>query len=475
MGDSTQSPLAMLVLVTPYTILYLVNQLFLNGILDKVHYIFFELIFVLAFRKLFGLPDLSERLFPAQVAVQSAETVRPIKTSLANGTAKLALVNGAPTTVTTKKKTKKTVTSKASATASTAPSAITTTTTGGPRKTKKKKEQAYAKELAAMEKKFMDYIDNKDIWVKVFEETSPGLIEVYQYKDRPMCYKVIAVMNNTAAVAFDTLSEVSRRLEWDPLCEEARTLTEVSPGVKVQYVRTKGMWPTSSRDTVVLGTIKELDDGRYFNVTSSVEHSLMPERTRDKIVRMEMAVAGQIIGPELGQPNKCRLVQLLDADLKGWIPEKIIQLVSTKAVPEGIRNVNKMIPSMEPYHQSKALECVIAAQKEVETKAEQEGGNGAEEEEEDEVHDLRAEHHQSTGSILKERSINGNGSRCLHSNRPNNAVDKTHSSTFGVFWEGIKQNLGYRSSPSKTNRVVVMTIVLAVLGPAIARFRRQRR
>jgi hypothetical protein len=26
MGDSTQSPLAMLVLVTPYTILYLINQ-----------------------------------------------------------------------------------------------------------------------------------------------------------------------------------------------------------------------------------------------------------------------------------------------------------------------------------------------------------------------------------------------------------------------------------------------------------------
>ncbi|KAF9909657.1 hypothetical protein EC991_008315, partial [Linnemannia zychae] len=311
MGDSTQSPLAMLVLVTPYTILYLVNQ-------HKVHYVFFELIFVLAFRKLFGLPDLSERLFPAQVAVQSAETQRPVKTSLANGTAKLALVNGAPTT---KRKTKKTAALKASAETTT-----TMTATAGLKKMKKKKEQPYAKELIAMEKKFMDYVDNKDIWVKVFEETSPGLIEVYQYKDRPMCYKVIAVMNNTPAVTFDTLSEVTRRLEWDPLCEEARTLTEVSPGVKVQYVRTKGMWPTSSRDTVVLGTIKELDDGRYFNVTSSVEHSLMPERTKDKIVRMEMAVAGQIIGPEPGQPNKCRLVQIMDADLKGWIPEKVIQL-----------------------------------------------------------------------------------------------------------------------------------------------------
>lgn len=297
--------------------LTLASEVLLNGVLDRVHYVFFELIFVLAFRKLFGLPDLSERLFPAQVAVQSAETFRPVKTSLANGTAKLALVNGAPTATTTiKKKAKKAATPKAS----------TTSITTGPKKTKTKKEQPYARELIAMEKKFMDYIDNKDIWVKVFEETSPGLIEVYQFKDRPMCYKVIAVMDNTPAVTFDTLSEVSRRLEWDPLCEEARTLTEVSPGVKVQYVRTKGMWPTSSRDTVVLGTIKELDDGRYFNVTSSVEHSLMPERTKEKIVRMEMAVAGQIIGPEPGQPNKCRLIQLMDADLKGWIPDKVIQL-----------------------------------------------------------------------------------------------------------------------------------------------------
>lgn len=466
MGDSTQSPLAMLVLVTPYTILYLINQLLLNGILDKVHYVFFELIFVLAFRKLFGLPDLSERLFPAQVAVQSAETFRPVKTSLANGTANLALVNGAPTPITTiKKKVKKTATPKAS----------TTTTTAGPKKTKKKKEQPYARELIAMEKKFMEYIDNKDIWVKVFEETSPGLIEVYQFKDRPMCYKIIAVMDNTPAVTFDTLSEVSRRLEWDPLCEEARTLTEVSPGVKVQYVRTKGMWPTSSRDTVVLGTIKELDDGRYFNVTSSIEHSLMPERTKEKIVRMEMAVAGQIIGPEPGEPNKCRLVQLMDADLKGWIPDKVIQLVSTKAVPEGIRNVNKMIPEMAPYQESKALEKVIAACKEVDAKAAQVGDNEAEEEEAEEVHDLKTQRELSPGSLLSTHSVNGNDNGYLPSHRSNNAVERKRSSSFRGFWEGFKQNLGYGSSPGKVNRVVVMTIVLAVLGPTIARLRRQRR
>ncbi|KAF9922369.1 hypothetical protein FBU30_007480 [Linnemannia zychae] len=465
MGDSTQSPLAMLVLVTPYTILYLVNQLLLGGILDRMHYVFFELIFVLAFRRLFGLPDLSERLFPAHLAVQSAETIRPVKTSLANGTAKLALVNGSSTTAvtgtttSTKKKSKKAVASKAPV----APKKI------------KKMEQPYAKELIAMEKKFMDYIDNKDIWVKVYEETSSASIEVYQFKERPMCYKVVAIMDNTPAVAFDILSEVSRRLEWDPLCEEAKTLKEVSPGVKVQYVRTRGMWPTASRDTVVLGTIKELEDGRYFNVTSSIKHSLMPERSKEKIVRMEMAVAGQIVGPEPGQPDKSRLVQIMDADLKGWIPDKIIQLVSTKAVPEGIRKVNKMARRMEPYQESKALESLTAARKEAEARAESEGGNDVEVEEES-SHDLKARHDSSSELLDSKGTEHSHGNGHAHHHRSNRAVERKRPSTFRVLWEGLKENLGYRSGDSgKANRIVVMTIVLAVLGPTIARLRRQRR
>jgi hypothetical protein len=292
----------------------------LNGILDKVHYVFFELIFVLAFRKVFGLPDLSERLFPAQVPVHAVEATPMAKTTAVEGGKKVI---------------KKVVVRKASTSPeATGAGQVATPSTPTPKLITKKKKpttataqaQPYAKELIAMEKKFMHYIENKEIWEKVFEETSPSLIEVYQFKGRPMCYKVIAIMNNTAAVTFDLLSEIQRRVDWDPLCVEAKTLADIAPGTKIQYVRTKGMWPTSSRDTVVLGTVMDLGDGRYCNVTSSVEHSSMPERIKEKIVRMETSVAGQIIGPEPGQPTKCRLVQVLDADLKGWIPEKVIQL-----------------------------------------------------------------------------------------------------------------------------------------------------
>lgn len=457
---------------------------------------FFELIFVIAFRKLFGVPDLTERLFPAQVAVQSAQRISPAKTSLVNDASQATATetgNGAPhdTITETKKKVKKVA-----------------------RKTSKKvKEHPYAKELVAMEKKLLDYFDNTEIWEKVFEETSPSLIEVYQYKARPMCYKVIAVMDNTAAVTFDVLSEITRRLEWDPLCVEAKTVAEVSPGVKIQYVRTKSMWPTASRDTVVLGTVKDLGEGRYMNVTTSVEHALMPERVKEKFVRMETAVAGQMVGPEPGHPDKCRLIQILDTDLKGWIPEKLIQmgtyinlltpecrrslvrskltnvqicmatfcpalfpLVSTKAVPEGMRNVNKLLPTIQPYHSSKVIERVALARKEAEAKEEQ----GVEVQEDEQVHDLKSKRHSATlssSTLADQLNLNGaphglqNGN--AH-NGANKAVQWKRSGTFRAFWDGFKRNLGYGGAPGKANKILVLTLVLAVLGPTLARFRRRR-
>jgi hypothetical protein len=147
-------------------------------------------------------------------------------------------------------------------------------------------------------------------------------------------------------------------------------------------------------------------------------------------------------------------------------------VVSTKAVPQGIRNVNKMVPSVEPYQESKAIESAIAAK--ANKQAEQEDGNDAEEEE-DQVHDLKSNRSQATGSLLGRQDVNEHGSGHLHSNRSNNSVGKRHSSTFRVLWRGLKQSLGYGSGSAKTSRVVVMTIVLAVLGPTLARLRRKRR
>ncbi|KAF9898339.1 hypothetical protein BX616_004162 [Lobosporangium transversale] len=409
-----------------------------------MHYIFFELIFVLAFRKVFGLPDLSERLFPAHVPVQSTETVR-LKTSIANNT-----TTNSGTTI--KKKVK------------VGRKSMSTTIT------RKPKEQPYADKLAAMEKKFMDYVENTEIWEKVHEETSPGLIEVYQYKARPMCYKIIAVMDNAVGVTFDLLTDIDQRLTWDPLCVEAKTIANVSPGVKIQYVRTKGMWPTTSRDTLVLGTIKKLREGTFFSVTSSVEHPLMPERTKEKFVRMETAVAGQIVGPEPGHPEKCRLVQILDADLKGWIPEKVIQLVSTKSIPQGIHKINRILLNLQPYSESKSLQRVLElkAAEEVQDDTNDEKAVG-----DSFSHELKVKHNSAlmtAASKLPDHSV-------VHDNESlfdRGTVEKKQRNSFRAFWHGIKHSLAYGGAPSKTNKILVTAFVIAILGPALARFRRRR-
>ncbi|KAF9389973.1 START domain-containing protein 10 [Podila verticillata] len=536
MVETTQSPLAMLVLITPYTLLYFVNELFLHGILDKVHYLFFELIFVLAFRKIFGIPDLTERFFPsASIHIQATESVQPLKTHLANTSLTRDAVKAAseipcggvvalaPSEKLAVKSTKENVGIER-----------TTTTATTTKEAKSLPPSLFAKELEAMEKKFFDYYNNTEIWEKAYEQTSPSLIQVYQFKGRPMCYKIIAVMDNTAAVVFDTLCDLDARSSWDPMCVEARVVEKVSnpPGTTVQYIRTKAVWPTASRDTVVLGTVRDLGDGRLFTVNSSIEHEATPERVKEKIVRMETAVAGHIITSESDAPNKCRLVQILDADLKGWIPEKVIQMVSTKAVPDGMRNVNKLVPSISPYNESKVLAAVAAANRALAGIADPEQQNNEntdgpnneapeiiqrnQTKQDQTTHELRKRRDSTsiTLAVLSDRlraveseiGIGRSSEERRHRSRErreprrqgnkgqesgSKALEKQKAepaSAFGVFWEGLKQTFGFgkasstsssgssssTSASGKVNRVLVAVIVVAVLGStAAAKFRRR--
>ncbi|KAF9100856.1 START domain-containing protein 10 [Mortierella sp. GBA35] len=573
MAEAPQSPLAMLVLITPYTVLYAVNQLFLQGILDKIHYLFFELIFVLAFRKVFGLPDLTERFFPSQkgpIHIQSAEGKKPLKTNLANYP---TLNNNNPPTSTITACTTLAGTNITTATMTRTTTVKTTSFQDGfktpyeadissikPTKNNalkpptSTKTTPYAQELGAMEKQLLDYIDNTEIWEKVYQDpaSSEMAIEVFQYKSRPMCFKIIAHMSNTPAVTFDTLCDLDTRLDWDPMCVEARILEEVAPGTTIQYIRTKAVWPTASRDTVVLANVKDLGSKGLFMVTASVEYADMPERVKEKIVRMQTAVAGHIITPLDG--NRCKLIQIIDADMKGWIPDKVIQMVSTKAVPDGLRTVNKLLPKMDPYQESKKLLIASKAQMEVDATSIEPrvGTNGnadesmlkghqndqdqdpveraiedlsALDDDEDDNNnsqsrDTQAEDRTTAHELRRQRSEGDislstlaerlraveaeigldrqqGGGRVARSRRPHEsstqkratgddeirkgaaagagarALEKVKSgSTFRLFWEGVKENLGF-GPKGKGNKILVAVLVIAILGSSLAKFKRR--
>ena len=143
-----------------------------------------------------------------------------------------------------------------------------------------------------------------------------------------------------------------------------------------------------------------------------------------------------------------------------------------------MRNVNNLIPSLPPYEQSKILGRVTEARQAaaVADAAAQESGEVEEDDEEEEEvsHELKSRDESAQQLLASNRQrVNGNGHHELDKNR------SSTSSTFRVFWDGIKQNLGYRqqhptSGSSKANKVIVMTLFLAVFGRTLARYRRRR-
>lgn len=107
----------------------------------------------------------------------------------------------------------------------------------------------------------------------------------------------------------------------------------------------------------MLAHVERLPDGRYLNVAQSVEHPQFPPRETESIVRMEAKISGQIVGPTPdNQPGKCRVIQVADGDLKGWIPKSVIGFVATKSIPSSFKRLDGILKGME----QKTVSNVIA-------------------------------------------------------------------------------------------------------------------
>lgn len=167
----------------------------------------------------------------------------------------------------------------------------------------------------------------------------------------------MGTMENTPQTTFDLLADVRRRSEWDPMTDEAGIIETIDESTRVQviyifiyllffflifkvgvtlkknyifiysfkkYIKMKAVFPTSARDVVTIGYSTQLEDGRLVMVNKSIEHKLCPEKSG--VIRIEAGCAGVVVTPIKDQPNKCFVVQIADANPKGWIPKSVITL-----------------------------------------------------------------------------------------------------------------------------------------------------
>lgn len=123
-------------------------------------------------------------------------------------------------------------------------------------------------------------------------------------------FRIVVDFEATAEETFDHIADISKRPQWDEICQAAGVLEQVSNVSSVQvlnfkkFMRTKGIWPTAPRSALVMSFIKKVGD-KYMNVTKSIDsHPKYQQASGD--VRMLANIAGLVVYPHPTNPRYCR-------------------------------------------------------------------------------------------------------------------------------------------------------------------------
>ncbi|KAI8815504.1 hypothetical protein BJ742DRAFT_670713 [Cladochytrium replicatum] len=211
-------------------------------------------------------------------------------------------------------------------------------------------ENPNLKRAGAIMDKFISLANDKDParWQQVAQQSRGEFnVTVFKNTERPFCLRLEATLESTPEEAFDLLSDPDARPTWDDVTNECGILEHVQPACRVMYMRTKAIFPTAARDVLVFGSARRMVEAgprTYIYAISGYGDSHPKYTARKGDVRMELHVGGQIVSPDpAGREGFCRVVQIMDGDLKGWLPASVVSLVTTQAMPAAMGKVNSIL------------------------------------------------------------------------------------------------------------------------------------
>jgi len=161
-------------------------------------------------------------------------------------------------------------------------------------------------------------------WNKEREEADGLTVKSQNFEGIGKVLKLEAYVDCSAAKLADLAwGGFESQADWNTEVEECSVLEEVNSNVEVTYtrVRAAGGGLVSPRDFVVLRHFKQAPP-LSFCVSVSVKTPLMPEQPN--LVRGENGPGGMIIRELDGEENRCKYIWLLNSDIKGWIPQRLV-------------------------------------------------------------------------------------------------------------------------------------------------------
>ncbi len=119
------------------------------------------------------------------------------------------------------------------------------------------------------------------------------------------------------------LDDAPQRHQWIPYLDHSKVLRPISDTQRLEYSLFDAPWPASNRDFVYRIRLQHLQNNQLVFAMKSEQTSLMPEQAG--IIRAELVES--IYTLTALQPQRTRVELVFHADLKGWLPVWIINIV----------------------------------------------------------------------------------------------------------------------------------------------------
>jgi len=133
---------------------------------------------------------------------------------------------------------------------------------------------------------------------------------------------------------------------WNPTLTDSRIIQPIDEFTDISYqvCAEAGGGVVSTRDFVNLRHWAVMEGGVLVSAGGSIKHPAMPPQY--KKVRGENGPGCWAMRPVDGDKNMCLFQWLLDTDLKGWIPQSIIDKALSGAQLDYIANIRKRATSL---------------------------------------------------------------------------------------------------------------------------------
>merc|ERR1712038_493118 len=151
-----------------------------------------------------------------------------------------------------------------------------------------------------------------------------GVVRSKKMKGKGKCFRLTAVIDHTPEDVFDILVPgIVDWPKWNPTILECRHIADVNDNTKISYSlsapQAGGL--VASRDFVNIVHWKKRNDV-MMSASCHVTHPDVP--VYKGIVRGENNPACYCFAPVPGRPDQCEFTTILNSDLKGWIPQFLI-------------------------------------------------------------------------------------------------------------------------------------------------------